>query len=60
MAGKKLAARTQFVAVLDGRTVVVLPGARFPVASEIVRAHPEMFEEPVETATAAPGEKRQR
>jgi hypothetical protein len=61
MAGvKKLAARQQFVAVLDGATVVVLQGARFPVASEVVKRYREMFEAPVEQATAAPGEKRNR
>ena len=46
MASKKLAARQQFVAEVDGSTVVVLQGARFPVASAIVKRYPEMFEEP--------------
>lgn len=59
MASKKLAARRQFVAQVDGATVVVLQGARFPVASAIVKLYPEMFEEPIEQAAAAPG-KRQR
>ena len=58
MASKKLAARQQSVAEVDGATVVVLQGARFPVASAIVKQFPEMFEEPTEQATAAT--KRQR
>ena len=52
---KKLASRHQFVAEIDGRTVVVLAGARFPVASEIVKQHPDFFEVPAEQPTAAPG-----
>jgi hypothetical protein len=44
------------VAEIDGATVVVLQGARFQVASAIVKQYPGMFEEPVEQATAAPGE----
>jgi hypothetical protein len=32
---KKLTARQQFGAEIDGRTVVVLQGARFPAASDI-------------------------
>ena len=60
MASKKLAARQQFVAEVDGATVVVLQGARFPVASAIVKQFPGMFEEQTEQATAAPGQKRQR
>jgi hypothetical protein len=60
MASKKLAARQQFVAEVDGATVVVLQGARFPVASAIVKQYPGMFEEPVEQATAAPRQKRSR
>ena len=54
MASKKLAARQQFVAEVDGATVVVLQGARFPVASAIVKQYPEMFEEP----TGAPTRQR--
>ena len=57
MASKKLAARQQFVAEIDGATVVVLQGARFPVASAIIRQYAEMFEEPTGQAAAA---KRQR
>ena len=56
MASKKLAARQQFVTEVDGATVVVLQGARFPVASAIVKQYPEMFEEPTEQAAAAPRE----
>ena len=45
MAGARIVvAKGQFVAEVDGRTVVVIAGARFAVASEIVRTHPEMFE----------------
>jgi hypothetical protein len=57
MASRKLAARQQFVTEVDGATVVVLQGARFPVASTVVKQYPEMFEEPAEQAAAA---KRQR
>jgi hypothetical protein len=46
------------VAEIDGATVVVLQGARFQVASAIVKQYPGMFEEPVEQATAAPGERQ--
>jgi hypothetical protein len=53
MASRKLAARQQFVAEVDGATVVVLQGARFPVASAVVKRHAEMFEEPTDIATAA-------
>ena len=60
MAARKLTARQQFVAEVDGTTVVVLAGARFASTSAIVKAYPEMFEAPVEQATAAPGEKRKR
>ena len=60
MGTKKLRARQQFVAEIDGATVVVLPGARFPVASAIVKQYPGMFEEQTEEAAAAPGQKRQR
>jgi hypothetical protein len=60
MASKKLAARQQFVAEVDGASVVVLQGARFPVASAIVQQHPGMFEEPIKQATAASGQKGQR
>jgi hypothetical protein len=45
---KKLAARQQFVAEIDGRTVVVLAGARFPVASDIVKRYRQFIEPPVE------------
>jgi hypothetical protein len=60
MTSKKLTARQQFVAEVDGATVVVLQGARFPTVSAVVKRYPEMFEEPIEQATAAPGEKRSR
>jgi hypothetical protein len=49
---KTLTARQQFPAEIDGKVVIVLAGARFPIASEIVRRHPEMFEQPrAKTAT---------
>ena len=45
MAGARIVvAKGQFVAEVDGRTVVVIAGARFAVASEVVRTHPERFE----------------
>lgn len=28
---------------VDGRTVIVVPGGRFPADDPAVRAHPEMF-----------------
>jgi hypothetical protein len=40
---KKLAAQRQFVAELDGKTVVVLQGARFPATHAVVEQHPEHF-----------------
>jgi hypothetical protein len=58
MTTTKLAARQQFVAEVDGATVVVLQRARFPVASAIVKQYPEMFEEPIEQAAAAPNERQ--
>jgi hypothetical protein len=60
MGTKKLAARQQFVAEVDGATVVVLQGARFPVASAIVKQYPGMFEEPIEGFTATPRQTRSR
>jgi hypothetical protein len=50
MAAEKLTARQQFVAEIDGATVVVIQGARFPVASVIVKQYPEMFEGPITAA----------
>lgn len=55
-----LVARAQFVAEIDGKNVVVLPGARFPASSAVAKARPEMFEAAIEQTTAAPGEKRKR
>jgi hypothetical protein len=46
MAAKKLAERTQFVAVLNSATVVVLPGARFPADHPVVKAHRDHFDPP--------------
>ena len=60
MGTKKLRARQQFVAEIDGATVVVLPDARFPVASAIVKQHPGMFEEQTEGFTATPRQTRSR
>jgi hypothetical protein len=48
---KTLTARQQFVAEVDGKTVVVLAGARFPVASEIVQRYRAFFDTPKEKAT---------
>jgi hypothetical protein len=50
MRAKKLTARTQFVAVLNGATVVVLPGARFSADHPVAKAHREYFEPPEQTA----------
>jgi hypothetical protein len=46
MGTKKLRARQQFVAEIDGATVVVLQGARFPVPSAVVKAHRVYFDPP--------------
>ncbi len=53
---KKLTARQQFVAEIDGRTVVVLAGARFPVASDVVKRYRQFFEPPVEQPAGRPVE----
>ncbi len=53
---KKLTARQQFVAEIDGRIVVVLAGARFPVASDIVKRYRQFFEPPVEQPAGRPVE----
>jgi hypothetical protein len=59
MTGRKLTARTQFVAVIDGRTVVVLPGGRFSATDPIVKAHREQFDPASPTFRgASQGEKR--
>jgi hypothetical protein len=42
-AGKQVQALGQFAAVVDGRTVVVLAGTRFPAGSPLVKANPERF-----------------
>jgi len=46
MASKKLTARMQFVAVLNGATVLVLPGARFSGDDPVVKAHRAYFDPP--------------
>ncbi|MDQ5821084.1 MAG: hypothetical protein M3540_06570 [Actinomycetota bacterium] len=43
-AAKTVAARSQFVAEIDGRTVVVLEGARFPAGGAIVKGREDLFE----------------
>ena len=60
MTAKKLTARQQFVAEVDGATIVVHAGDLFGATHPAAKAHRELFEPeiPVETATAAPGEKR--
>ena len=58
MASKKLAARQQFVAEIDGATVVVLQGARFRSPRRSSKQYPEMFDAVVGQATAAPKRKR--
>jgi hypothetical protein len=40
---KSLVARQQVVAEVDGKTVIVLEGARFPAGDPIVQANPEQF-----------------
>jgi hypothetical protein len=37
-------ATQQFVSERDGKTVVVLEGARLPATDPVVKAHPTMFE----------------
>jgi hypothetical protein len=39
-----MVARAMAPVVVDGRTVIVVPGARFPADDPVVRAHPEAFE----------------
>lgn len=46
MTAKILLARASFTAEIDGRTVVVLEGARFPANAPVVKAHPGRFEPP--------------
>jgi len=46
MTGRKLTARTQFSAQIEGRAVVVLPGARFSATDPVVKAHREYFDPP--------------
>ncbi len=53
----KLTARRQFVAEVDGATVVVLPGARFPADHPVIRAHRAYFDPP---EGAAGGIRRKR
>ena len=43
-AAKKVTARSQFVAEVDGKVVVVIAGARFLPSDPVVKAHPKMFE----------------
>jgi len=52
MAAKTLTARQQFVAEIDGATVVVLPGAPFPIAHVVV-AYREYFDPPLPPVQAA-------
>jgi hypothetical protein len=40
---KTVVATAQFVAAVDGKTVVVIQGARFAASSDVVKAHPEHF-----------------
>lgn len=40
---KQMVAQQQFPAELDGKTVVVLEGARFPANAAIVSAHKSKF-----------------
>ncbi len=60
-ASKKVVAVRDFVAITteDGYRVVH-KGEHLDASDEIVVANPSLFEEPVEQATAAPGEKRKR
>jgi hypothetical protein len=43
---KQLRARQQVVAEVDGKTVIVLEGARLPATDPVVQAHPGAFEAP--------------
>ncbi len=63
MAGAKLVrANRSFAAVAGDAEYFVREGELFPATHRLVRDHPELFARPeaVVTATAAPGEKRQR
>jgi hypothetical protein len=50
MTSRVLKARASFLAEIDGRTVVVLEGARFPAKDPIVRGREALFE-PARRAT---------
>jgi hypothetical protein len=56
-------ATTSFATSVDGRRVRVQIGQRFPASDPVVKHAPSLFEpweDTVEQATAAPGEKRAR
>ena len=60
---KTVRAVTSFATSIDGRRVRVQIGQRFPASDPVVKHAPTLFEpweDTVEQATAAPGEKRAR
>jgi hypothetical protein len=55
---RKLQARQQFEAEIDGATVIVLEGARFPSNDPIVKGREALFE-PTGRAPASKSERKQ-
>ena len=55
-----LVARAMFPAQVDGRTVVVLPGARLPADHELVKGNEAHFDTAAGKLAAAPSPRRRR
>lgn len=51
-------ANASAVVVMDGMPVTVKDGQPFDTTDPIVRTYPWLFGDPIESATAAPGERR--
>lgn len=51
-------ASTVVVLTSTGRKRSIHPGDRFRASDDVVREFPHLFDRPVETATAVPGERR--
>jgi hypothetical protein len=57
---KLVRAISTFACDVNGEEQLVRTGELLPANDPIVKARPELFEVPIEQATAAPGEKRRR
>lgn len=55
MTSKLVSAQQQFIADHDGKTVVVIEGARFPSTAPVVKANPTMFAPVARPKAARPG-----